>query len=158
MNPRALALLISLGTSAPAVAEECHSVHGTMVEDKVIVGCNEGEAFCYLGKFEGNQGLRSLTHFKADSAAAGPATGSPGFVSYSGPFEYRFDDGVIQSRETGVTNPRKAAAGGGATAAYQQITGGTGAYSKVTGYVFVTGVNLDGHVETAIDGELCNLH
>lgn len=148
-------LLLGLSLALPAAAQECHAIHGTLLEDRVVTGCDPGEAFCFLGTFQGNQGLQGTTHFKADSAAAGPATGSPGFISYSGPFEYRFPDGVLRIRETGLTNPRKGVDGSGMTLAYHQILGGTGPYAQASGHLVVSGFNVDGHVETLVDGELC---
>lgn len=151
--------LLTFGLCAvlPAMAQPCHDVHGTLSEDRVVTGCDSGEAFCFLGAFQGNQGLQGTTHFKADSAAAGPATGSPGFISYSGPFEYRFPDGVLRVRETGLVNPRKDTDGSGTTLAYHLVVGGTGAYAQATGHLVVSGVNIDGHVETLVDGELCDI-
>ena len=148
-------LLFGLCAGWPAMAQQCHAIHGTLSEDRVVTGCDPGEAFCFLGTFQGNQSLQGTTHFKADSAAAGPATGSPGFISYSGPFEYRFPDGVLRVRETGLANPRKDTDGSGTTLAYHQVIGGTGAFAQATGHLVVSGVNLDGHVETLVDGTLC---
>lgn len=148
-------LVCGFCVALPATAQQCHDIHGTLSEDRVVTGCDAGEAFCFLGTFQGNQGLQGATHFKADSAAAGPATGSPGFISYSGPFEYRFADGVLRVRETGLVNTRKETDGSGATLAYHQVVGGTGAYEQATGHLVVNGINVDGHVETLVDGELC---
>ena len=155
MNPIAPGLLVLLTlATAPAYAHgnKCKKIHADLVEVSSTQGCNPGLATCFLGEVDGNHGLRGVTHFNGDSGAAGPAT-SPGFISYSGPFEYRLEKGTLTMRETGVTISGPA---GGVVTAYQEIVAGTGEVAGATGYFFVSGLK-DGHgmIDTFINGEIC---
>ncbi len=151
----ALGAALLLGATTAAAAPECKSVHANLVEVKVTEGCDAGLADCFLGEITGNHGLRGVTHFKADSAAAGPRTGSSGFWSYSGPFQYRTAEGNLDMRETGVTNLSSGLPQSGAVTAYQQIVGGTGLFEGATGFLFVSGRNISNVVETTVSGEIC---
>lgn len=161
MNKHTIASALALGATlllaamSAAAAPECKSVHANLVEVKVTEGCDAGLTDCFLGEIIGNHGLHGVTHFKADSAAAGPKTGSPGFWSYSGPFQYRTADGNLDMRETGVTNQSKDLPQSGAVTAYQQIVGGTGVFEGATGFLFVSGRNISNVVETTVSGEIC---
>lgn len=141
----ALAML-ALATT-PARADECKPIHAEMVEVRVTEGCDAGEAFCFLGVVDGNQGLRGTTHFKADAIGTGPAT-SPGSLPYSGPFEYRLPGGTISMRETGINVP-------GMVTAHQRVVAATGEYAGATGDFFVDGVRGVGIVTTQVSGTLC---
>lgn len=148
--PLLLALL-----PARAYAAECKAIHADLVEITATEGCDAGETSCFLGEVTGNHGLRGTTHFNADSAARAPTTASPGFISYSGPFQYRTATGNLDMRETGVSNLGTGAPQSGAVTAYQQIVGGTGEFAGATGFFFVSGRNTNGVIETTISGELC---
>ena len=156
MNVVKSALLAMLATSAliamPATAGNCRKIHADLDEIQSTRGCNPGLASCFLGEVDGNHGLRGVTHFNGDAGAAGPAT-SPGFISYSGPFEYRLEKGSLTMRETGVTTSGPAP---GVVTAYQKIVSGTGEFAGATGYVFVSGLkDGNGLIETFINGEIC---
>lgn len=131
----------------------CRHVRAEMVEDLVTEGCKPGETSCFVGEVWG-RGLRGTTHFKGDSQAPGPSK-SPGWISYSGLFEYTTERGTILLRETGVVNQTQGNLESGAVTAMQLIIGGTGAYDGATGYLFVSGFNLGGHVETDVSGTIC---
>ena len=152
MNIRhtALPLVLALACGS-AHAGNCKTIRGDLFEIAATVGCNPGLASCFLGAVHGNHGFNGITHFHADSGAAGPAT-SPGFVSYGGAFEYRTAQGTIYARETGVTDP-------GVVTAYQKIVDGTGKYRGATGHFFVsgfkTGSGADTTVTTDLIGEIC---
>jgi hypothetical protein len=133
----------------------CKAIHADLVETRVTTGCNPGLASCFIGEVSGNHGLRGTTHFRGDSGAAGPSTGSPGFISYSGPFQYRTATGNLDMRETGVTNTSTGLPQSGAVTAYQQVVGGTGEYAGATGFLYVSGRNVNNVIETVIHGELC---
>ncbi len=149
-------LMVLLAGTVPGVhAESCKAMHASMVEIRSTEGCDPGLAFCFLGEVSGNHERRGTTHFKGDSGAAGPATGTPGFVSYSGPFQYRTASGTLDMRETGVTNTRAGLPQSGIVTAYQQVVGGTGDYEGATGYLFVSGRNVSNVIETDVAGELC---
>ena len=45
----------------------------------------------------------------------------------------------------------------GAVTAYQQVIGGTGRFAGATGFLFVSGRNVDNTIETTVTGELCLL-
>ena len=123
----AAAVLLSTGCAWSAVAQEpapaasCKVVHADMVELRSTVGCKPEHATCFLGEVVGNHGLLGTTYFKSDAGAAGPST-SPGFISYSGVFEYITPQGTIVTRETGVVNQTQGQADSGAVTAYQAIT------------------------------------
>ena len=141
-------LALALTLAPVAQAQRCKSVHADLVEVASTEGCNPGLSSCFLGELDGNHGLRGTTHFNGDSGAAGPAT-SPGFISYSGPFEYRTPRGTIRARSTGVTNPE-------VVTEYQQVLEGDGDFAGVTGHFFVSGHKLgNGVIETRVRGELC---
>jgi hypothetical protein len=141
---------------APAAAESgCKAVHATLVEVPATTGCNPGLTSCFLGEVAGNHGLRGATHFRADSAAAGPSTGSPGFISYSGAFQYRTESGNLDVRETGVTNTGNGQPQSGAVTAYQQVVGGSGDFAGASGFLFVSGRRVNNVIETLVHGELC---
>jgi hypothetical protein len=132
----------------------CKSVHADLVEDGGTVGCKPGHSSCFLGEVDGNRGFRGTTYFRADSSATGPST-SPGFISYSGTFEYTIEGGMLIMRETGVVDPVAGRPSSGAVTAYQQVVSSTGEFAGVTGYLFVSGFNRDGHVVTRVMGQLC---
>jgi hypothetical protein len=155
-----LALLSVANLAIPAVALEapsqptCKAVHADLEENLATVGCKPGHPNCFLGDVDGNHGLRGTTYFRADAGAAGPGT-SPGFISYSGPFEYATDAGSLIMRETGVFNTTQGNPESGALTAFQKVIDATGEWSGATGYLFVSGFNIDGHVVTTITGKLC---
>lgn len=132
----------------------CQRVAAQLTEDRTTTGCNPGEAVCFLGQLTGHW-LHASTHFVGDSSAPAAATAAPGWRTYSGLFDYITDDGTIQTRETGVTHPAVGHPESGAVTAHQQILAGTGAYAGVTGYFFVSGFNINGHVTTEVIGEVC---
>ena len=152
----ALALAASqMSFVASANDPSCKAIQADLAEVRATVGCDAGVSVCYLGELDGNHGLRGTTHFRGDSGAAGPSTGLAGFISYSGPFQYRTATGNLDMRETGVTNTSSGLPQSGAVTAYQQVTGGSGEYAGATGYLFVSGRNVDGVIVTHITGELC---
>ena len=149
-----LAILATAGgASADEDQSKCIKVAAHMVEDRSTTGCKPTESSCFLGEVKG-PGLHATTHFKGDSGAAGPST-SPGWISYSGLFEYTSNHGTIVARETGAVNVTQGNVASGATTAFQLITGGTGIFTGATGYFFVRGFNVDDHVETEVDGKIC---
>lgn len=148
----ALAALISMASLA-AADPDCKAVHADLVEDFSTTGCEPPSAACFLGEVDGNQGLRGTTRFDADSGATGPST-SPGFISYSGKFEYFTDRGTLIMRETGIAHPAPGQ-DNGVTAAFQRIVDATGELAGATGYFFVSGFNVNGHVVTKVTGTLC---
>jgi hypothetical protein len=135
-------------------SESCKAVHADLVEDRSTTECKPGHTSCFLGEVDGNHGLRGATYFKGDSGAAGPGT-SPGFISYSGVFEYVTDRGTLVARETGVVNQTTGNPESGAVTAYQKIIEATGEFSGITGYFFVSGFGTNGHIVTKLTGELC---
>lgn len=148
-------LCLLLSASASLQAAECKAVHATMEEVRMTTGCNPGLAACFLGVVEGDHGLRGTTHFASDSfVQTSPAT-SPGFIIYSGPFEYRTEAGTLMMRETGVSNGTTGQPSSGAVTAYQQIVTGTGDFEGATGHFFVSGRRVSGVVMTQLSGELC---
>src|SRR5688572_29940598 len=148
----ALALLpLTTALAAPG----CKAIHADLIETRVTAGCNPGVSVCFIGEVSGNHGLRGSTHFRGDSGAAGPSTASPGFISYSGPFQYRTATGTLDMRETGVTNTSTGLPQSGAVTAYQQVVGGSGEYAGATGFLYVSGRNVNNTIETVIHGELC---
>jgi hypothetical protein len=133
----------------------CWHVRAELSEDAASQGCKPGVASCFLGQVHGF-GLNGTTHFHADGVqSTPPPTATPGWLTYSGLFEYTTAFGTIVTRETGVTHPAAGHAETGAVTAHQQILGGTGFYTGVSGYLFVSGFNIDGHVETEVSGRIC---
>jgi hypothetical protein len=148
-------LWLLLLASAPAGATECKAVHASLDEVRSTTGCNPGLGACFLGVVEGDHGLRGTTHFASDSfVPTSPAT-SPGFIIYSGPFEYRTAGGTLTMRETGVSNGTTGLPSSGAVTAYQQIVSGTGDFAGATGHFFVSGRRVSGVVVTRLTGEIC---
>lgn len=141
--------------SAPLHATECKSVHATMEEMRTTTGCNPGLSACFLGVVEGDHGLRGTTHFASDSHVPTSPPTSPGFIIYSGPFQYRTATGTLEMRETGVTNGTIGLPSSGAVTAYQQIVSGTGEFEGVTGHFFVSGRRVSGVITTQLRGEIC---
>jgi hypothetical protein len=132
----------------------CHNVRADLVEDFSSVGCEPPSTSCFLGRLHGNHGFEGTTRFDGDSGAAGPPT-SPGFISYSGKFEYFTERGTIVTRETGVTNTTRGNPESGAVTAFQKITSADGALTGATGFFFVSGFNIDNHVVTKVTGRIC---
>lgn len=155
-----LALLSVANFAIPAGAQEaapspkCKPVHADLEENLSTVGCKPAHPNCFLGEVDGNHGLRGTTYFRADSGAAGPST-SPGFISYSGLFEYTTDRGSLVMRETGVVNQTQGNPESGAVTAFQKVIDATGELAGTTGHLFVSGFSRGGHVVTTITGELC---
>ena len=141
-------------TMVASSSPSCKAVHAVMTEERVTTGCKPGHNFCFLGEVAGNHRLRGTTYFKADGTGGRPDT-SPDFISYSGPFEYALETGLILTRETGVSNTSQGNAESGAVAAFQKIVAGTGDWAGVTGHFFVSGFNRGGRVETTVTGEIC---
>jgi hypothetical protein len=133
----------------------CRNIRAHLVEDRVTTGCLPGETACFLGTLSGG-GLHATTHFRADSVSAGPPpTANPGWINYSGLFEYTTSHGTLAMRETGVSHPAAGHPESGAVTAHQQVMSGTGDYAGATGHLFVSGFNIAGHVETQVFGEIC---
>jgi hypothetical protein len=147
-------LMIGPGEQTPAPQSSCKAVHADMVEDASTTGCKPSHPSCFLGEVDGNQGLRGTTYFRADSGAAGPST-SPGFISYSGIFEYTTASGTLTMRETGVVNQTTGNPESGAVTAYQKIMDGTGEFTGATGHFFVSGFSINQHVVTTLAGQIC---
>jgi hypothetical protein len=147
-------LTMGAATQETPTAPKCKAVHADLVEDRATVDCRPGHTSCYLGLVDGNHGLRGTTYFKADSFEKGPST-SPGWISYSGLFEYMTDRGTLVMRETGAFNVTQANPESGVTTAFQKIIDATGEFSGSTGHLFVYGFNINGHVVTRIAGEIC---
>ena len=141
--------------SAQAIHSKCKDIHADLTEDRSTTACKPGHTVCFLGEVDGNHGLRGTTYFHGDSSAAGPSTGLPGFISYSGAFEYTTDRGTLATRETGVTNTSTGLPQSGAVTAYQQIQEATGDFAGATGYFFVSGFSRSGHVATQVTGRIC---
>jgi hypothetical protein len=133
---------------------KCRPVHADLIEDFSTEGCEPPSTSCFLGVVDGNRGLRGTTRFDGDSGAAGPPT-SPGFISYSGKFEYFTERGTLIMRETGVTNQTQGNPESGAITAFQKIVDATGDLTGATGHFFVSGFNIDNHVVTKVTGTLC---
>jgi hypothetical protein len=157
----AVALMIAIGLVATAQAQEglgsgpkCKAIHADLVEDAATVGCKPGHATCFLGAVDGNHGLRGTTYFRGETGAAGPSS-SPGFRSYSGLFEYQTDRGTLVARETGIVNTTQGNPESGVLTAFQKIIETTGDFAGVTGYFFVSGFNINQHVETKVTGQIC---
>jgi hypothetical protein len=164
MNKLHCVCVLSIGLAAaylPLTARAndpvCKAIQAELIEIRVTEGCDAGLSSCFLGEVDGNHGLRGTTHFRGDSGAAGPATGLTGFISYSGPFQYRTATGNLDMRETGVTNTSTGLPQSGSVTAYQQVMNGTGEYAGASGYLFVSGRNVGGVIRTSITGELCVL-
>lgn len=154
-------ILLMAGTVAvSANAQEttsrpkCKPVHAEMIEDRVTVGCKPEHSFCFIGEITGNHGLRGTTYFKGDGSGSRPTT-SPDFRPYSGVFEYHTRRGTLIARETGVSNTTQGNPDSGAVTAFQKIIDATGDLSGTTGYFFVSGFNVNGHIETSVTGEIC---
>lgn len=155
MKTASLICLPLLLASAPLLAGECKSIHAHMEEVRTTSGCNPGLSACFLGVVEGNHGLRGTTHFAADSFVPTSPSTSPGFIIYSGPFEYRTTNGTLTMRETGVSNGTSGQPSSGAVTAYQQIVEGTGNFAGASGHFFVNGRRVSGVVVTEVTGEIC---
>ncbi|HLL21455.1 MAG TPA: hypothetical protein VK427_04960 [Kofleriaceae bacterium] len=158
-----LPVMLMMACVTPAMAEEadalhettgCRDVRGTLVEDLTTVGCKPGQPDCFVGEVRAH-GLRGTTNFRSDGSIAGPPNAAPGWYTYSGIFEYTTRRGTIVTRETGVVHPVPGHAESGAVTAHQQILSGTGAYANATGHFFVSGFNINGHVETTVIGRVC---
>jgi hypothetical protein len=149
------ALLLLALASAPLHATECKAVHAEMIESRTTTGCNPGLPACFLGEVAGDHGLHGTTHFAADSFVPTSPSTSPGFIIYSGPFEYRTPGGTLTMRETGVSNGTTGQPSSGAITAYQQIVEGTGDFAGTTGHFFVSGRRAGGTVATQLTGEIC---
>jgi hypothetical protein len=155
-----LALVSVASFGIPAGAQEanpgpkCKPVHADLEENLSTIGCKPAHPTCFLGEVDGNHGLRGTTYFRADAGAAGPST-SPGFISYSGLFEYTTDRGTLVMRETGVVNQTQGNPESGAVTAFQKVIEATGELTGTTGHLFVSGFSRGGHVVTTITGELC---
>ncbi|HEV8694559.1 MAG TPA: hypothetical protein VGQ93_10335 [Lysobacter sp.] len=150
-----LSLSLFLLASAPLHATECKPIHASLEEVRSTTGCNPGLSACFLGVVDGDHGLRGTTHFASDSYVPTSPSTSPGFIIYSGPFEYRTDTGNLTMRETGVSNGTTGQPSSGAVTAYQQIVNGTGDFEGASGHFFVSGRRVSGVVSTEISGEIC---
>ncbi|KAB8198835.1 hypothetical protein FKV24_000165 [Lysobacter maris] len=143
---------VALAVSAVAVAAPangaCKRIHAKLSEFRSNEGCNAGLDSCFLGEVDGNHGLNGSTHFASDGWAPGPSA-APGFISYSGAFEYRTADGTLYMRETGITDPA-------VVTAYQRVERGSGRFQGASGHFFVSGSKTPaGEVTTELSGELC---
>jgi hypothetical protein len=154
-----VALTVAAGLPLPGVAQEaepttkCRTVQADMTESRKTVGCKPEHDFCFLGEVTGPV-LTGTTYFKGDSSAPGPAT-SPGFIIYSGVFEYTTPRGKLIARETGVINQTKEKSESGALTAHQQIIKATGELQGTTGDLFVSGFNRNERIRTTVTGQLC---
>lgn len=155
----AAAVLISCGCASAAAQpapgqSKCKAVQAEMTESRATIGCKPEHSSCFLGEVDGNNGLRGTTYFKGEASVAAPSE-SPGFIAYSGVFEYVTQRGTLVARETGVVNQTKDTADSGAITAYQSITGASGELEGATGHFFVNGFSRDGRIVTKVTGRLC---
>jgi hypothetical protein len=70
-------------------------------------------------------------------------------------FEYQTDRGTLVARETGIVNTTQGNPESGVLTAFQKIIETTGDFAGVTGYFFVSGFNINQHVETKVTGQIC---
>jgi hypothetical protein len=153
----ALVGLLAVTTNAQDAPDalKCKRVHADLVERLSTDACKPGDASCFLGEVDGNQGLRGTTYFKGEQGAAFP-TGAPTFRSYVGNFEYTTATGTLAMREMGFSEPSaNSTPSGGVVNAFQRIVDGTGEFAGATGYLFVSGFNRSGHVVTTVHGTIC---
>lgn len=144
----AVALAVSAAAVAAPANGACKRIHAELSELRSTEGCNAGLDSCFLGEVDGNHGLNGSTHFASDGWAPGPSA-APGFISYSGAFEYRTADGTLYMREIGVTDPA-------VVTAYQRVESGSGRFQGASGHFFVSGSKTPaGEVTTELSGELC---
>ena len=132
-----------------AARASCKDVDATMVESRSTTECRPGHASCFLGKVDGNNGLRGTTYFRPDSVGTAPPA-SPAFTPYAGIFDYATTRGVISTRETGVSSGTE-----GHVTAFQRITSGTGEFAGVTGHFYVHGTVTGDEVVTVVTGRIC---
>jgi hypothetical protein len=149
----AASLAVADGGPAGEHHPRCRTVEADLVEDFSSEGCAPPSTSCFLGVVEG-RGLRGTTRFDGDSGAPGPST-SPGFISYSGIFEYFTPRGTLITRETGVVNTTQGNPESGAVTAFQKITEATGELAGSTGHFFVSGFSINDHVVTKVTGRIC---
>ena len=121
MKPSLYGLPLLALACAPLHAADCRPVRADMIESRTTSGCNPPLTACFIGTVEGDQGLRGTTHFAADSSVRESPKTSPGFIIYSGPFEYRMPTGTLITRETGVSNGSTGQPSGGVVTAHRQL-------------------------------------
>lgn len=139
--------LCTLAIAPTAFADnKCKDIHADMTEVRVTTGCDPGEPSCFLGEVDGNHGFRGTAHFRADSVGT-PASGSPNWTPYSGPFRYELRDGTLLMREAGIV-------GEGQVLAHHSVVSGTGRYEGATGNLFVFGTT-GAAVVTEVTGTIC---
>lgn len=155
-----LALTTAVGLAVTASAQtptdpKCKAVHADLVENRSEI-CRPGDtAPCFLGEVDGNHGLRGTTYFKGEASAFFPS-GAPTFRSYVGNFEYTTATGTLTIREMGLSEPsNNPTPDGGVVNAFQRIVSGTGEFEGATGFLFVSGFNRSGHIQTTVHGTIC---
>lgn len=147
-----LSLLMAVPMGAPAFADECKKIHGTIVDTQVTEGCTSPNRFCAEGTVTGNHGLNGTTYFTMDGAVRGPAT-APGSIATSGILVYTTDGGTLTVRESGLSGLVES--GQSYFTAFQQVLEGTGEYEGATGHLWVLGQALPDRFEADIRGEIC---
>ena len=147
-----LSLLAAVSLGAPALADECKKIHGTIVDAQVTEGCTSPNRFCAAGTVTANQGLHGTTYFTMDGAVRGPAT-APGSLATSGILVYTTEDGTLTVRESGLSGLSES--GQAYFTAFQQVVSGTGEYEGATGHLWVLGQAFPDRFEAGIRGEIC---
>lgn len=147
-----LSLLMAVSLGAPALADECKKIHGTIVDAQVTEGCTSPNRFCAEGTVTANHGLNGTTYFTMDGAVRGPAT-APGSTATSGILVYTMDGGTLTVRESGLSGLR--VSDQGYFTAFQQVLEGTGDYEGATGHLWVLGQAFPDRFEAGIVGEIC---
>lgn len=147
-----LSLLMVVSMSAPALADECKKIHGTIVDVQVTEGCTSPNRFCAAGTVTANHGLDGTTYFTMDGAVRGPAT-APGSLATSGILVYTTDGGTLTVRESGLSGLSES--GQSYFTAFQEVLEGTGEHAGATGHLWVLGEVAGGVFESEVRGEIC---
>ncbi len=147
----ALGLAAVVGAGSAQASARCDTVQARIVDAQSTVGCTSAFGFCAAGTARGD--IEGTTFYTMDGAVAAPAT-APGYAAVSGILVYTTEHGTLSVRETGIGNA-PANASRGHIASVEDVLGGTGRFSGVTGTLFITGAGVNGQFVSDVTGRLC---
>jgi len=153
-----LAIVLASGVVSAGLAQaggetSCKRIRAQIVDATATAGCTSPDNFCAAGTVLANHFLNGTTFFTLDGFARGPVI-APGFNSTSGVLVYTTEHGTLTVRETGISDI-SLSAGTGHGAAVQEILGGTGRFTGVTGHLELSQSPGAGKFISDVVGELC---
>jgi hypothetical protein len=124
----------------------CSPVNAPIVTTFFLEGCTSPFGICTQGTIESGP-LEGTTSFAVLSLQPGP---SPELLEYAGSLQIETENGAVSIKDRGILNTLD-----GTFFEFDQIAGGTRAFSDATGLLFSDGVSTPTGFQGTIAGQIC---